>query len=87
MSFSRKPGDAARETSRAACIIVDARLGLRAGPAKHYSQRYGGFHAFTHAAWTHRAAAEVADVIAFLAVPDSGWITGQVLTVSGGMRF
>jgi 3-oxoacyl-[acyl-carrier protein] reductase len=31
--------------------------------------------------------AEVADVIAFLAGPNSGWVTGQVLTVSGGMRF
>jgi 3-oxoacyl-[acyl-carrier protein] reductase len=31
--------------------------------------------------------AEVADAIAFLVGPDSRWVTGQVLAVSGGMRF
>jgi 3-oxoacyl-[acyl-carrier protein] reductase len=31
--------------------------------------------------------AEVADAISFLVGPDSRWVTGQVLAVSGGMRF
>jgi 3-oxoacyl-[acyl-carrier protein] reductase len=30
--------------------------------------------------------AEVADVVAFLLGPDSRWMTGQILTVSGGYR-
>jgi 3-oxoacyl-[acyl-carrier protein] reductase len=30
---------------------------------------------------------EVADAVSFLAGPDSGWVTGHVITVSGGMRF
>jgi 3-oxoacyl-[acyl-carrier protein] reductase len=29
---------------------------------------------------------DIANVVAFLASPDAGWITGQVLTASGGMR-
>ena len=33
------------------------------------------------------AADEVADVVAFLAGPDSRWMTGEVLTVSGGYRY
>jgi 3-oxoacyl-[acyl-carrier protein] reductase len=28
--------------------------------------------------------ADIANAIAFLAAPDSGWITAQVLTVDGG---
>ena len=31
--------------------------------------------------------AEIADAISFLVGPDSRWVTGQVLAVSGGMRF
>ena len=30
-------------------------------------------------------AADVADVVGFLASPDSRWITGQVLDASGGL--
>ena len=29
---------------------------------------------------------DIANVVAFLASPDAGWITGQILTASGGMR-
>jgi 3-oxoacyl-[acyl-carrier protein] reductase len=31
------------------------------------------------------APADIADVVAFLAGPDSRWITGQNITVSGGL--